>query len=663
MINIEHLFEKPKNEIQSMENDFQKLFGNHLANFIITEAKLISSQYHDKCAHILVDRFVEINKVVGKLPTEPTKKQYNEFVQNILSLAEPAEISKEIGLVINNRDVFKYYSEFLERSDKDYFHELYKKYAFTKENTILLNKLAMVQIKDSINQLNIYIQSLKSHNKLIKSIQEKRKGDGILKTGASIIGMGIGIPFLGMGLGALLGAGDKQKIQESIGNIFNNIDFLEESLYETVDKLGDSLYLLFLTLIGGTFISVNNALKTQNIHIKKMNKKNEVIYSLTSEEKLKFEKWFQVSITGITELVKEKRWPEAIRIVREMHKMIADKPIHSHHQVLPGKSALYLAHVYYYAVYQEALLAEYYAGYIESFLKQSQAFLDTLILYPLEKDFPAFASHPSVFLFLYVKNYIGHQPNKLFWPEKASEYISKRHENVVLEGEYGENPIDYSKNMTHFFIIVQFYDQINKTKLIKNERKYIELMYQAITDEKIKQLIMIDQSINQPDEFTEFLQTLSNKKKKARRAPYIRWSFRLVVVGLILALLVVVSRPLIPKVLNTTNAIGDRFSHSIEFLDEKWNSFKTSSSELWASIFNNMTGDTNDLGSIVITEPTVNIRETPSLNGRVIETGYAEETYSFLNEEQVDKDGVTWLTIKLSDGRKAYVSKKVSSIQ
>lgn len=665
MSNVEHLFKYPKDEIRRMESDYQTLFGSHLANFIKTEAKIISSQYHDQCAHILVDRFIEINKVAEKLPSQPSKKQYDKFVQHILSLAEPSEIAGEMELVVNNDDIYDYYRDFLKRSDQDAFHQLYMKCSFPKNTVLLLNQLAMVQIKESIDQLNNYIKSLQSHNKLIKQIQEKRKDDSILKTGASIIGLGLGIPFLGMGLGALLSSGDKQKIQQSLGNIFNNIDFLEESLYKTVDKLGESIYLLFLTLIGGTFISVNNALKTQNIYIEKMTEENVVIYSLTPEEKKKFENWFQVSITGITALVKEKQWHEAIRIVKEMHQIIADKPIHSYHEILPGKSALYIAHVYYYAVYQEALLAEYRAGHIESFLKQSQAFLDTLILYPLEKDFPAFAANPSVFLFLYVKQSMSHRPNQLYWSEKASEYISKRHENIVLMGEYGENPKDYAKNMTHFFIVAQFYDEINKTGFIKSERKYVELMYQAMTDEKINQLIAIDQLFNHPDQFSDFLQTLSSRTKKAKRAPFIRWSVRLIVATSMIALLLIFSKPLISKLGNTTNIIGEKLSQSVSYVDEKWEDLKFNTSEIWSSIFQNdeVTEDIQQLGTILITEPTVNIRETPSLNGKVIATGYTGETYSFLNEEQVDVDGVTWLTIKLADGETAYISKKVAKIQ
>lgn len=664
MSSVEQLFIYPKDEIRRMENDYYKMFGPELAEFIKNRAMAASSHYHDQCAHVLLERFIEMNKIVKKFPSEPSKKQYDEFVQNILALAEPSEIAEEMKIVIHNDEVYSYYQDFLKQSENDLFHELYNQCAFTKGAALRLNQLAVSQIKQSIQQLHAYIGSLHSHNRLIKQIQEKRQGDSVLKTVASIAGLGLGIPFLGMGLGALLGSGDKQKIQESLGNIFDHIGFVEESLYNAVEKLGDSLYLLFLTLIGGTFVSVNHALKTQNLRIEKMNQDYVIIYSLTPDEKEKFEKWFHVSITGITALVKAKRWQEAIGVVKKMHQSISQQPVHAYHEISLGKSALYIAHVYYYAVYQEALLEEFRAGHKESFLTQAQAFLDTLILYPLEKDFPAFASHPAVFLFLYIKQSLHQNSGQWRWLEKADAYIKKRHEKTVLMGEYGEHPKDYAKNMGAFFIGWELFDQMKKYKDTRATRKTTEQFYRGLTEEKIEQFIAVDQSLNHPDELTHFLQTMKVRKRKAKRAPFIRWGIRLAAAAALILLLVVFTKPLIPKVVHGAESIGGHLSESTSFMGEKWSSLTSSIGNIWSSFFGDEdTNAANAQGVIMITEPTVNIRETPSLDGNIIATGYAEETYSYLNEEQTDGAGVTWLTIELPDGRTAYVSKKVAVIQ
>lgn len=665
MSNVEQIFKYPKPEIIRMEKDYKRLFGNKMAQFIEQEAHVISAAYHDQCAHILVDRFIEINKVVQSVPENPSKKQYDQIVQQILSLAEPSAIANEIQRVVNNSDVYEYYKYFIEKSDKDVFHQLYVKCAFTKEATINLNQLAMGQMKSSIDDLSEYIKSLQAHNQLINSIQERRKGDSFIKTGASIVGLGLGIPFLGMGLGALIGAGDKKKIQESLGNIFNHIDFLEESLYETVDKLGDSLYLLFLTLIGGTFIAVNHTLNTQNLRIEQMNDEHIVTYALTPEEKTKFEKWFHVSITGITQLVKEKRWSEAIRIVKEMHQMIADTPIHSQYEIEPNKSALYIAHVYYYAIYQEALLEEYRAGHIDSFLTQSKAFWDTLILYPLEKDFPSFASHPAHFIFLYVKQYMHRYPNELYWMNKSVEYISKRRENNILLGEYGENTTDYAQNVMIYFLMTEFYNDVMKLKTRRNDIKVKEFNYKQITNEQVEHLIAIDNALNHPDALTKFLHSIKDRQKKEKRVPFIRWSIRIAAAAILLIFLVMVSNPIMGMLDDAKNSAGEKISESTTFIGDKWESVKLNVSSLWSSLFEDEENNevTTFPKQVIITEPAVNIRDKPSLDGYVIVTGYMDEFYNYLNEEQTDATGVTWLTIQLSDGRIAYVSKKVATIQ
>ena len=198
MSNVEQIFIHPKPEMLRMEEDYKRLFGNKMAQFIKQEAHEISSTYHDQCARILLDRFIEINKVVQSVPENPPKKQYDQLVQQILSLAEPSLMANEIQRIVNNSDVYEYYKSFIEKSKNDIFHQLYINCAFTKEATINLNQLAMGQMKDSIDSLSEYIKSLQVHNQLISKIQEKRQGDSLLKAGASIVGLGLGIPFLGM---------------------------------------------------------------------------------------------------------------------------------------------------------------------------------------------------------------------------------------------------------------------------------------------------------------------------------------------------------------------------------------------------------------------------------------------------------------------------------
>src|SRR5690606_15551107 len=134
--------------------DITTQFGRVMAEFIIKEAKYTASLYHDKCAHLLVDRFIEMNKIVERLPAQPNKEQYDQFVQDILSLAEPAAIYKEMEMVVLNSDVYHYYEDFIKLSERDMFHQLYVNYSFTKDAVMQMNQMAMGQIEDSIHQLH-----------------------------------------------------------------------------------------------------------------------------------------------------------------------------------------------------------------------------------------------------------------------------------------------------------------------------------------------------------------------------------------------------------------------------------------------------------------------------------------------------------------------------
>lgn len=543
IVQIEELFQSPTTEIQRIEKDLKTEFGTELQTYIKQIAHDMTAYYHDQCAGILLNRFVEMNELIEKSPKEQSKEQHDGMIREILYLAEPAEILREIQLVINNTDVYGHYQSFLELLKRDIYYKLYLKHAFTKETTIKLNQSAFVHMQSVMEQLNSYIESLRQHSFLVQEIQNSQSTKQVIKTGVSIVGMGVSIPFLGMGLGKIFSYREKGKVQQSLSTIFNHIDSLEEALYTAVKKLDDSIYLLFLTLVGGTFISVNKVLHTVHGRIQKMTSENVIVYTLLDDEARRFEQWYDTSIAGINKLAQQKRWQEAIIVVKKMHEQVASMPIHARHCVRPNQAALYLTHVYYYAVYQESLLAEYRAGHIDSFLINGQKFFNSIILYPLEKDFPEFASPPAQLIFLYIKQYMEKYNGRLCWLENAEKYIKGRHESgYLLNGEYVNDPADYAENTMTFYVAEQFYLTHENTKRVRREdssakQKYLSL----ISNENIKKLIETDASIKHTDALTTYLETLYSQRKKAKRAPLIKWLWRIGITAAILLIMLVFS--------------------------------------------------------------------------------------------------------------------------
>lgn len=54
-----------------------------------------------------------------------------------------------------------------------------------------------------------------------------------------------------------------------------------------------------------------------------------------------------------------------------------------------------------------------------------------------------------------------------------------------------------------------------------------------------------------------------------------------------------------------------------------------------------------------------NIRDTPSLNGNIVESIKAGETVTYLEEESIDDRGITWLKVETDSGKEGWISQKI----
>ncbi|MGM0877141.1 MAG: SH3 domain-containing protein [Bacillota bacterium] len=54
-----------------------------------------------------------------------------------------------------------------------------------------------------------------------------------------------------------------------------------------------------------------------------------------------------------------------------------------------------------------------------------------------------------------------------------------------------------------------------------------------------------------------------------------------------------------------------------------------------------------------------NIRETPSLNGKIIEDLKEGETVTYLEEEKTDDRGITWLKVETLSGKEGWISERI----
>ncbi|MDQ0227203.1 SH3 domain-containing protein [Metabacillus niabensis] len=54
-----------------------------------------------------------------------------------------------------------------------------------------------------------------------------------------------------------------------------------------------------------------------------------------------------------------------------------------------------------------------------------------------------------------------------------------------------------------------------------------------------------------------------------------------------------------------------------------------------------------------------NIRETPSLDGNIVDSLKLGETVTYLEEEETDNRGITWLKVKTADGKEGWISANI----
>ncbi len=517
LIKVQRVFKDPKAEILNIESDLKNQFDSSVVSFIQNTARQTASYYHDEVSAILLNPIIRLEERLADLSKNPTEQEQSDARHDVMAIFNPIHISSQIQKIVSNKKVYDKYIHFIELVENDSYYNLYQQNSFSEEAVMKFNEFAFVNMEKVIHQLDVYIEDMQRHKDLVKQVQDDQSGRGFLKMGASLLGMGVGIPFLGAGLGLLLGSGDKEKIEKSLDIVFDHVDYVSTALFESVEKVGESLYLLFLTLFSGTFLAVNKSLLTKNARITHISSSHDISYGLVPAEIIIFEKWFSTSLIGIEKLAQKKCWQDAIIAIKKMQELINQTPFHAQHIISDKKSALYIAHVHYFALYQEALLYEYRAGHTESYIKNGEKFFSTLILFPLEKDMPSYASSITEFVFQFIKAHLKNTGELLPWFRYKAGYIEERRRvSHTLSGEMGVGSSDYAKNIQSFLIGDQFYLNYNNLTPIPQGNPLAAYMkYLKISD--IEKLIEIDNALEEPDALTLFLEKLLLEKQEAKR--------------------------------------------------------------------------------------------------------------------------------------------------
>lgn len=638
-LSIEKKFLKPRDEIQKIQSDLIFHFGEDFAAFINEMAIELAAEYHESISRIILKPFVKVNEDAAALPQNVSKEQYYAFLNKAFEKTNPKRIMNRINEVLNSKDVVKSYNWAIEQlEDSSSVKGFFEKAKFSKNVIISLQHHALINIAEVLDSLKAYIHNLKDHEKLMHDIKEKRSSNSAIKTGASLLGLGIGIPFLGLGLGAIMNAGDRSRISNSINNLINHLDLLSDQMFQTITNMNHALHLLFLTLLGGTAVAVNEMLKRKHCCIAEVHE-DSIHYDLLNDEKNRFYKWVETNVNAMEQLGEQRRFADLILLAKTFYTEVKANPIHARILLPNNYTAIYLAHTYYFAAYQEALLEDYRNQHIDSFLTRGAELIKNLEITLLDAPFPKFASNPSIFFILFLKE--RHRHKEATTADSVGRKMMSRVFNRFKHGQFiYEDAIEQPSN-AGFMLFLLYELEHTTTGLTEDEKSFHKDIQYIFEKEELHMLIEIDKSFGHKDEVSTYIQSLKSRRKLYNAGAFTRKSIKWLLIIVLLAVITFsvykFATPAKDTVLGWWEYITSQFEEEAVV---EWNE------------------------QVKIINDVANIRTAPDYNnGDILTVAVMDEQYTFTGNKLEDQSGedIVWLEIIVND-EYAYVSAKLVEI-
>lgn len=641
---LTNYFVNPNIEYQNIVTDLQKCLKKDVYEEIIAFIQIKTDETMEQLREKLYYRYERLNRLEESMPERPTKEDQDHYLKEFFKLTDPSKVSKDL------QDAFKFnkleyeYYDFTKKMSTQEYGQIFKRYEYPSAFFNNLRGGILHNINLLTGSLKKYTEAIGKHAILIDSINKGKRDKAFIKGGASLLGMLVGIPFAGAGVGALMGKNDHSKINNSLEKVFNNWNSYIESFNQYLKSLEDNYRLAMMTLYGGTLLRVNDQLNVYHFTFHELALlSGHYSLTITPTERKETEKWIRETTNGIKELIKHKRWKEAIKVSMDLFHIVKQRPITARTELYEGKSTLYITHLYYYLAFQESLLEEYKNGHLDSFYYTAKKLYKDLPLLIQDKDIEEDYSKLGHLLFRFVKEALYRDEiNDLLTIPNYLDRISNRWEK---EGVYlGENANSSKKiidELKSFYIVEQFLQNVLGLK-IEPSKDNNEL--QTILNRKqLKELLQIDAEIGSPDKFTEYLKS---QYLKSLWFPWRNLSFSWVAQH---------KKKLASVILVILLLFG-----GFKYSDELYSLSKDTFSNLnWFNKKENVQS-TGSMTSLKITTDYANIRSTPSLNSKIIHTVNQSETLRYLNKEQLDKEKRSWYLIQLHDGQKGWISSEIT---
>lgn len=633
---LEDYFINANEEYSKIEKDVRKHLNQSVSEEVITFVDALTDEAINRIWDRLSTRYEALNKLDETFPEKPKEEDRTRYLSEYFRLTNPRDVSKDFIDALNLNFMEEEYRKRLERLSDGEYGEIFNRYMYTSSFFNGLTVSILQSIKDLTNALNSFARELVRHSKRMETIRQKGKEKAWIKGGASLLGLMIGIPFAGAGVGALMGS-DKDSVNQSLNQVFNGWGSYVNRFQAFFGSLEENIRLAMVTLYGGTVLRANEQLSGLHFELEWLSiEKGLYDLTLTEEEREETSAWMNETTSGIQALLDKKNWMGAITASKELLTIISRRPVTARTILLDGRSALYAAHLSYFDSYKEALLTEYRNGHIDQFYYTTQALFKELPL--LIQDADLQGSSQAQLIWRYAKEAVrkGNTKDLTIVLEYLTRVFNRIESEGYYEGEVPESGEERSKTLGPYTILDRFVKKSLGPGSSPLGRESLPLSRSAL-----KELKKIDAEVGSKDELSRFLTKL--------------WFWSLFSSGETKALIWMKSYW---KKFLTTASVAGIICSGLVFHDELYHSGKNLIARFSPAQDQQQTVTESPI-KLKITTEYANVRSNPSLEGSIIANVNGEDRLTLLDERKKDDEGREWLKVKLANGNSGWISNRI----
>ncbi|KAB8139473.1 SH3 domain-containing protein [Gracilibacillus oryzae] len=635
-VKIENYFKDAAFEYEQIENDIRSKMPQGLSDEILAFVQVKTNEAMQNIWNIFQSRNNQLQQAQDSIPEEYTSQDVQAYYQSFFRITNPSYIAADIKRVLAFKELEQDYYDFINTMANGEYGELFHRYQYPSSFFDGMRRGITLDIQKLAESLKEYTDSIGQHAIVVDSVKSDQAGKSLIKGGASLLGLMIGVPFAGAGVGALMGDNSEERINKSIQKVFKSWDLFNARIHTFINELEIQYKFAMIAIYGSTLLQVHHQFKNLNVQFDELQlMKPAYSLTLTNTEKEKTREWIVKTTNGIQNLLKLKKYRQAIQVAAKFFTIVKNNPVMARTVINDQQSSMFIAHLFYYTAYQEALLEEYRNGHLDSFYQTSNYLFQEMFILIGEQDMQKIGfSSPSKLIIRMIKesvrrNQIG---DLVIFHDHMGRVIDRIEKQHFYEGENTSNNL--TKDMRGLYAARLFLmDHLHPS--VKQEN--------PLSKRDWKALIINDKELNQPDAFTTFL------KKKYWLAAVWPW-------GNAPFTWIGAHKKALSGVVISIGLLTGAYFNSEEIYQFAKDKIGFGQEQTQAS-----TDETTNKESISyhITTEFANVRSAPGLSSNVLFVATMEDSLKFLDQQSIDEENRVWYKVENQHGEIGWISSNI----